>query len=202
MRRGVFRGFDMRLFWMAWGLAVLLIGAAIGGSAWVLTASAAWPLLPLTLLRLVCAAAIVIAFVGAFRLAILGTVALKRVLARNLAIVIAMELEDLRASVTECASALAETGSEAPALDIPAFLGKREEIRSLLGRATEHTLERVLVSLQSYNATIQEIERGVRAADAEAARQTVSHLRWKIGVVGDHIRQALSALALFRQPAT
>jgi hypothetical protein len=192
----------MRLFWMAWGLAVLLIGAAIGGSAWALTASAAWPLLPLTLLRLVCAAAIVIAFVGAFRLAILGTVALKRVLARNLAIVIAMELEDLRASVTECASALAETGSEAPALDIPAFLGKREEIRSLLGRATEHTLEQVLVSLQSYNATIQEIERGVRAADAEAARQTVSHLRWKIGVVGDHIRQALSALALFRQPAT
>jgi hypothetical protein len=192
----------MRLFWMAWGLAVLLIGAAIGGSAWVLTASAAWPLLPLTVLRLVCAAGIVIAFVGAFRLAILGTVALKRVLARNLAIVIAMELEDLRASVTECASALTETGSEAPALDIPAFLGKREEIRSLLGRATEHTLEQVLVSLQSYNATIEEIERGVRAADAEGARQTVSHLRWKIGVVGDHIRQALSALALFRQPAT
>jgi hypothetical protein len=194
----------MRLFWMAWGLAVLLIGAAIGGSAWVLTASAAWPLLPLTLLRLLCAAAIVVAFVGAFRLALLGTVALKRVLARNLAVVIAMELEDLRASVTECASALGDEtapAASARALEIPDFLGKREVIRNLLGRATEHTLEQVLLSLESYNATIQEIERGVRAAGAAAAPQTASHLRWKIGVVGDQIRQALSALALFRQPA-
>jgi hypothetical protein len=44
--------------------------------------------------------------------------------------------------------------------------------------------------------------RDARNADAEAARQTAAHLRWKVGLIADHIRQAASALALFYRPAT
>jgi hypothetical protein len=198
----------MTVFWMAWGLAVLLLGGAIATAAWLLSISESSSLLPLTLALATCAILVIGAFFGSVRLALLATAALKRVLAQNLAIVIAMELKELRASIKARAdslgadhSASAATAAPVQAIEIPKFFGKREEIRKLLGRPTERTLQDILAGLQSYNASVQELRSDLQAPDHEAGRHTVSSLQWKSRELADQIRQAISALAPFHRAA-
>src|SRR5687767_11068219 len=97
----------MRLFWMAWSLAVLLVLAAIGLSAWVFAASENWSDLTRIVSRSACGVGLLLAFVGAFRLALLATASLRFVLAQNLAALIVMELDELRQNAEENAIALA-----------------------------------------------------------------------------------------------
>jgi hypothetical protein len=188
---------------MAWGFAVLLILVAVGGTAWVFAASNGWPgLMRMGSLFLSLVASLA-AFVGAFRLALLATGSLRFVLAQNLAALIVMELDDLREAAQERAASLAgQAGTEAgktppsawqssESLRIPLFFGDRDEIRRLLGPATEQTLEQVLISLQSYNQTVVEVES--KAPD----RNAVLRLWREIGVVQERLKQAAREVAPF-----
>ncbi len=201
----------MRLFWIAWSLAVALIVAAVAVVAWLLSFTETWSLLPFVGARALCVFIGLLAFVGAFRLALLGTVALRSLLARNLAIVIAEELDDLRQAMQARAVALAEgpiAVERAADTDLwrlagaqryPILLGDRQEIRRLLGKATEHTLEQVLASLRSYNEAVMEADlEGVRGLES---RQNARRDLWrKIGVVQDHIVEATRAVSPFCRP--
>jgi hypothetical protein len=142
----------MRAFWMAWGQAVLLLAVGTLAAIWIFGVSGDWSLVPRVLARIVGIALMVCALIAAFRSGFLGTMALKQVLAENLAIVIAMELDDLRRAAEHRALSGEGATLSTAALEIPAFFGERDEIRKLLGKATEHTLEEIYVSLQSYNA--------------------------------------------------
>jgi hypothetical protein len=76
----------------------------------------------------------------------------------------------------------------------PRFFGGREEIRKLLGEATEHTLEQVLLSLNSYNDTV--VEAKSQSIDEPGVqRDAVLRLRHHIVEVENRIRQAASAVA-------
>lgn len=192
----------MRLFWMAWSFAVLLVLTAIGGTGWVFAASEHWPDLSRVVSRAVCLLAALAAFVGAFRLALLATSVLRFVLAQNLAALIVMELDDLRQAAQERAESLAGASSPqqgiladawraSEQLRIPRFFGERREIRKLLGPATERTLEQLLVSLHSYNEA---------AADARAhsASGTPAQRLWsEIAVVQERLRRAAVDVAPF-----
>lgn len=194
---------NMRLFWMAWGFAVLLILVSVGGTAWVFASSDSWPDLWRIGSRSLSLIATLAAFVGAFRLALLATASLRFVLAQNLAALIVMELDDLRQAAQERAASLAgQARAEAQqadsdewqpseALRIPRFFGDRAEIRKLLGPATEQTLEQVLASLQSYNKTLVE----VRAQRAD--RNAVLRLWQEIGIVQERLKQAAREVAPF-----
>lgn len=191
----------MRLFWMAWGFAVLLVLAAIGGTAWIFAASDQWTDAPRLAVRVVCVVASLAAFVGAFRLALLATASLRLVLAQNLAALIVMELDDLRQAALERASVLADAGGtgqpqpevwrSSEALRVPGFFGDRQEIRKLLGPATEKTLEQVLESLQSYNQTVTEI----RSRDPDQNAGT--RLWHDIALVQERIKLAAREVAPF-----
>jgi hypothetical protein len=159
----------MRLFWMAWSLAVLLVLAAIGLSAWVFAASENWSDLTRIVSRSACGVGLLLAFVGAFRLAVLATASLRFVLAQNLAALIVMELDELRQNAEENAIALARDSmahskgrvrDEWPVgtLPIPRFFGERNEIRKLLGPATQETLEQLLASLENYNQIVHAVK--------------------------------------------
>ena len=193
----------MRLFWMAWSFAVLLVLIALGGTAWVFAASEHWPDVTRIVLRAVALVASLAAFVGAFRLALLATASLRFVLSQNLAALIVMELDDLRLAAQERASALAgSAGAEAQkagpvawpssgTLQIPSFFGDRREIRKLLGPATEQTLEQLLVSLQSYNQAVDEVK-------AQNSNAGAVHRLWQeISVVQERLKQAAREVAPF-----
>lgn len=191
----------MRLFWMAWGFAVLLILVSIGATAWVFAASDQWSTVLRIALRGVSLAVLLAAFIGAFRLALLATASLRFVLAQNLAALIVMELDDLRQAAQEHATALAagaaseqqELNAWRPVatLQIPRFFGDRHEIRKLLGPATEHTLEQLLTSLQTYNQAV------VEAKSAGADRNVVPQLWQEITVVQERLRHAALEVAPF-----
>lgn len=187
----------MRLFWMAWSFAVLLVLIAIGGTASIFAVSEHWPDLSRIASRAICLVAALAAFVGAFRLALLATSVLRFVLARNLAAVIAMELDDLRQAAHERAESL--TGAPlvnvwraSKQLQIPRFFGERREIRKLLGPATERTLEQLLVSLHSYNEAVAD-------AKAHSTSGTAAQRLWsEIAVVQERLRRAAADVAPFR----
>ncbi len=188
----------MRLFWMAWSFAVLLVLMAIGGTAWVFAASEHWSGFTRIAGRTGCLAASLAAFVGAFRLALLATASLRLVLAQNLAALIVMELDDLRRAAQERAALLegkaaasASNTGTSQTLQIPQFFGDRAEIRKLLGPATEHTLEQLLVSLQSYNQAVAEVKVG--SGNASAAQR----LWQEIKVVQERLKLAVQELAPF-----
>lgn len=192
----------MRLFWMAWSFAVLLVLIAIGGTAWVFAASEHWPDLSRIVSRSACLVGALAAFVGAFRLALLATSVLRFVLAQNLAALIVMELDDLRQAAQERAWSLsAATGGEHEAaagawqaseqLQIPRFFGERNEIRKLLGPATERTLEQLLVSLQSYNEAVAEVR-------AHNTNDNAAQRLWReIVVVQERLKRAAIDVAPF-----
>jgi hypothetical protein len=187
----------MRLFWMAWSLAVLLVLVAIGGTAWVFAASEHWPGFARVASRAGCLLGSLAAFVGAFRLALLATASLRFVLARNLATLIVMELNDLHQAAQERAASFAEGGEAhtspeaSEALQIPRFFGDRTEIRKLLGPATEHTLEQLLISLQSYNQAVIDVT-------LETGSGSPAHRLWQeIRVVQERLKLAVQELAPF-----
>lgn len=193
----------MRLFWMAWSFAILLILIAIGGTAWVFAASEHWTALTRLVSRSICLMAVLAAFVGAFRLALLATASLRVVLAQNLAALIVMELDDLRRAAQERAASLEgnaggkaqaglmEATRSSEALQVPRFFGDRAEIRKLLGPATEHTLEQLLISLESYNQTLAEVS-------LENGNASAAHRLWQeIKVVQERLKQAAQELAPF-----
>ena len=187
----------MRLFWMAWGFALLLLAMAVSGGAWLIEAGADWSLPHRLAGRALAATLLVFAFVGAYRLATLGTLALKHVLAQNLAIVIAMELDDLRraareqAALRSAATAVIDGCAQITpsGLQIPHFFGERAELRVLLGLATERTLEELLVALRSFNA----------AARAAADNATYRALRGELDVVLEQLDRSMRSLAPFNQ---
>ena len=193
----------MRLFWMAWAIAVLLVLVSIGGTAWVFAESDGWSVFPRIGVRSLCLVGSLAAFVGAFRLALLATASLRFVLAQNLAALIVMELDDLRNAAQECADALAALANAGPkqaqsrawqpsgTLRIPRFFGDREEIRKLLGPTTEQTLEEVLISLQSYNKAVVEVN------SQSADRNAVLHLWEEIGVLQQWLKRAAQQVAPF-----
>lgn len=159
----------MRLFWMAWGFAILLVLAAIGLSAWVFGVSENWSGLSRIVSRSACGVGLLLAFVGAFRLALLATASLRFVLSQNLAALIVMELDELRQNTQERAITLAKNEldhtrgevRELPSigtLPIPSFFGERKEIRKLLGPATQETLEELLASLETYNQIVHAVK--------------------------------------------
>lgn len=194
----------MRLFWMAWSLAVLLVLIAIGGSAWVFVASENWSGLARIVSRSACGVGLLLAFVGAFRLALLGTASLRFVLAQNLAALIVMELDELRHNAQERAVALArdsmarskgrvrgEWQSVVGPLPIPRFFGERNEIRKLLGPATQETLEQLLASLENYNQI-------VHAVKDEASDENAVVLLWQgIWAIESKLKQAAREVAPF-----
>ena len=193
----------MRLFWMAWGLAVLLVLVAIGGSAWVFVASEDWSDLARIISRSTCIIGLLFAFVGAFRLALLATSSLRFVLAQNLAALIVMELDELRQNAEERAVALAKNElrhvqgkgrdewQPVRTLPIPRFFGERNEIRKLLGPATQETLEELLASLENYN----------RIVDAVKSQETNGNavvILWQgIWAVESRLKQAALEVAPF-----
>jgi hypothetical protein len=193
----------MRLFWMAWAIAVLLVLVSVGGTAWVFAQTDGWAAFPRIGARSLCILVSLAAFVGAFRLALLATASLRFVLAQNLAALIVMELDDLRNAAQECADALAHLAAAEPrqvqsrpwrpsgTLRIPRFFGDREEIRKLLGPATEQTLEELLISLQSYNKAVVEVN------SRNADRNAVLHLWEEIGVLQQWLKRAAQEVAPF-----
>ena len=192
----------MRLFWMAWGLAVLLVLAAIGLSAWVFAISENWSDLTRIVSRSACGVSLLLAFVGAFRLALLATASLRFVLAQNLAALIVMELDELRQNAEENAIALARDSmahakgrvrGEWPVgtLPIPRFFGERNEIRKLLGPATQETLEQLLASLENYNQI-------VHAVKGQETNENAVVLLWQgIWAVESKLKQAAREVAPF-----
>jgi hypothetical protein len=192
----------MRLFWMAWSLAVLLVLAAIGLSAWVFAASENWSDLTRIVSRSACGVGLLLAFVGAFRLAVLATASLRFVLAQNLAALIVMELDELRQNAEENAIALARDSmahskgrvrDEWPVgtLPIPRFFGERNEIRKLLGPATQETLEQLLASLENYNQI-------VHAVKGQETNENAVVLLWQgIWAVESKLKQAAREVAPF-----
>lgn len=187
----------MRAFWMAWGLAVLLIVAGTLGAMGIFAVSAGWTMVPRVLATVFGIALLICALVGAFRSGFLGTMALKQVLAENLAIVIAMELDDLRRAAEQRAMALNEevAASRAPQGDghgplaVPKFFGERDEIGQLLGKATEHTLEDIYASLQSFN----DAARVGAFSDAESRQR----MRGKAAAIQEQVTQAARLLSPF-----
>ncbi len=198
----------MRLIWVPWCFALLSLLLGIGGSVWVLSLSTRWPASVMALTHLACAMVIVFSFVSAFRFSMLGTAALKRILAKNLAIFIAMELRDLRASVAqergsfaqEPESRSSDISSNLQPFKIPSCFGDRAKIRTLLGRATEHDLEQLLISLESYNTTIDEIINGANSANERSRAPSAKDLQEKISIISDRAHQAIKALATFERP--
>lgn len=179
----------MRLFWIAWGLALLLLAAVVGGGSWLIAAAADGALVLRIGSWIAAALLLAVGFVGAFRLALLGTIALKHLLARNLAIVIALELEELRAAAHQQAALLAAAGGAGPVvqlapsgLRVPRFFGERSELRELLGPATERSLEELLDQLRHFNA---------------ASGGDTAALRHELDLVLYRLEGALSALAPF-----
>src|SRR5262245_22809734 len=96
----------MRLFWMAWSFAICLVLIGLGLTAWVFASSDRWPDAMQLIVRVASLVVSLAAFVGAFRLALLATGALRAVLAQNLAAVIVMELNDLRQATQRQAAVL------------------------------------------------------------------------------------------------
>lgn len=191
---------EMRPFWMGWGSAIGLIAVATAGTGWVISATATWPLLPLSLARVGCVLIALLVFVAAFRLALLGTMALKRVLATNLAVLIAMELEELRRAADARARTLGAAPSPAPEpLPIPSFFGERKDIRKLLGQASERSLEDLLASLRDYNAAVSEQARGYEPTVATPPQEPARRLHSHIGSVLEAAQRALQTVAPFRR---
>jgi len=179
----------VRLFWIAWGLALLLLAGVVGGGSWLISAASDSALAFRIGSWVAAVLLLAVGFVGAFRLALLGTIALKHLLARNLAIVIALELEELRAAAHQQAALLSAAGGAGPAvqlapsgLKVPRFFGERSEVRELLGPATERMLEDLLDSLRHFNA---------------AAGSDTATLRHELDLVLYRLESALRALAPF-----
>lgn len=162
----------MRQFWVAWCVAVLLLGAAVVGFGTLFALSEAWVPWARISGRVAAGLLAVLAVYDAYRIATRGTAALQEVLAQNLASIVIAELERLHAATAQRKLALAAKGTPGSlglALDCWSFDG--EDVRNLLGNPTEAALRDVLASIEAYNRLIGTLASGDAAAEGGLARQ-------------------------------
>jgi hypothetical protein len=179
-------------FWAGWAGAVLLLAVALGMAGWLISHASSASVATSG------GIAVMLILAGALYLARRGTASLKGVLARNLAIVIAIDLEELRRSIGAGGVEATAANLEARRLEVPAFFGSRREIRGLLGPVTERTLVDILAGLRAYNEALDNFRQ--RASAPASLSALPEELRRQVGHLHDHIRQALSLLAPYRHP--
>jgi hypothetical protein len=187
-------------FWLAWIFAVLCVAAAIAASVLSIGLTEDWPRTDRWLARLLVALAALVALYVAYRSAMAGTRSLQRALVANMAMLIALELEELRleaeqrAQMIHLGRAVGGMRGEAAGLPVPAFLAEREEIREMLGEPTERALTDLLYSLQNFNLAM--------AAGNHPLPQPRSDLPGHLATVCEHLGRAMQCLAPFlRRPA-
>lgn len=173
-------------FWGAWTVAMALLAAGIGCVALVVKNTSQLTAFDQWVARGAAVGLAFIAFHLAFRMALLGTAALQRALAHNLAMLVSFELAELKAEATERARILA-VGGNSPAFRLPHFREEREDIVKLLGHPTEEALRRLLHSLEAYNSAI--------AGDNHRLAATRMHA--ELAEVDIRLRQAFSAIDPF-----
>lgn len=175
-------------FWAAWVMAVALLAGGLAGVVLVVKSTSQWEMDDQWIAR---GAAITLAFFAfylAFRLALLGTAALQRALAHNLALLVSFELAELKAEAMERARILS-VGGNSPAFRLPHFREEREDIAKLLGQPTEEALRRLLFSLEAFNNAIA----------GDDYRQAAVRMNAKLIEVDIHLGQAFSAIDPFCQ---
>lgn len=175
-------------FWVAWAMAVVLLAVGLAGLVMVIGRTDTWNLEDQWAARGAALGLGVIAFYLAFRLALIGTVALQRALAHNLALLVSFELAELRAEAVERAQILAAGGSS-PAFRLPHFREEGEDIAKLLGQPTEEALRHLLSSLEAFNS----------AAAADDHRRAAGHIHAQLADVDTQLRRALSTIDPFCQ---
>lgn len=188
---------DLLPFWAAWAMAVAVIAGLLGGVAIVLNATRSWTGADQASLYGVLILSALAGLYAAFRLALYGTSCLQRVLAHNLARLIALELSDLRAAAEQRSHSLnadplaAPFAPAAPALPVPRFFRDAEDIGALLGEPTERALEDLLASLTAFNRALDAV-RHHRPTRGTAARQQACHdLRRQLASVHDCLTAAM-----------
>jgi hypothetical protein len=162
----------MRQFWIAWCVAVLLLGAAIVGFGYLFALSESWPHWVKIGGRAAAGLLAAFAVYDAYRIAARGTAAFQEVLAQNLASIVVAELERLDAAAARRKLALAardEPGALGLSLTSWSFDG--EDVRNLLGNPTEEALRDVLASIAAYNRLIDTLAAGDTQAETGLARQ-------------------------------
>jgi hypothetical protein len=185
-------------FWVAWFIALLWVAAAIAGSVGVVTNTDAWEPLPQLIARTAVVLGAIAALFAAYRTALLGTQALQRALAQNLAMLIAFELEQLRLEA-ERRTQLLHAGSQidlalvaTAELDVPGFFTEREEIRAAFGEPTERVLSDLLQSLQNFNIalTSRPVQKSGLGGDVQAHLMAIyEHLGRAMQYLGPHLRR-------------
>jgi hypothetical protein len=162
----------MRQFWVAWCVAVLLLGAAIVGFGYLLALSEGWPYWLKIGSRVAAGLLAMLAVYDAYRIAARGTAAFQEVLAQNLASIVIAELERLDTAAAR--RKLALTAKDEPAslgLSLSSWSFDGEDVRNLLGDPTEEALRDVLESIEAYNRLIDTLAAGDMQAETGLARQ-------------------------------
>jgi 4-hydroxy-2-oxoheptanedioate aldolase len=162
----------MRQFWVAWCIAVLLLGAAVVGFGYLFALSESWSLWAKIGGRAAAGLLAILAVYDAYRIATRGTAALQEVLAQNLGSIVVAELERLHAAAAQRKLALAakdDPGTLGLSFESWSFDG--DDVRNLLGNPTESALRDVLASIAAYNQLIDTLAPGDAAAASGLARQ-------------------------------
>jgi 4-hydroxy-2-oxoheptanedioate aldolase len=184
----------MRRFWMAWCVAVLLLGIAVVGFGYLFSISEDWWVGYKIGGRILAGLAAAWAIYDAHRMAVHGTVALQEVLAQNLATMVASELERLKAATDARRRSLAAKGAGVVAalgdadrigLELPTCRFDNEGVRTLLGNPTEQALGVVLEAIAEYN-------RLIHASRDRALSQ--SELTHRIDGVFDSVNLAMASV--------
>jgi 2-keto-3-deoxy-L-rhamnonate aldolase RhmA len=184
----------MRRFWMAWCVAVLLLGIAVVGFGYLFSISEDWWIGYKIGGRILAGLIAAWAIYDAHRMAVHGTVALQEVLAQNLATMVASELERLKAATDARRRSLAAKGSSLMAalcdeerigLELPTCRFDNEGVRTLLGNPTEQALGAVLEAIEEYN-------RLIHAGRDRALSQ--SELARRIDAVFDSVNLAMASV--------
>src|SRR5262249_13320748 len=155
-------------FWIAWCVAVLLLGAAVVGFGYLFALSESWPDWAKIGGRVAAGLLGALAIYDAYRIAARGTGALQEGLAQNLASIVTAELERLHAAAAQRRLILAAKDDPKAAgalgLSLSSWSFDGEDVRNLLGNPTEAALHEVLASIAAYNLMIDTLAPG----DAQA----------------------------------
>jgi hypothetical protein len=195
----------MRQFWVAWCVAVLLLAIAVGGFAYLISLSEAWPLSYKLVGRSLAGLVVAFALYDAYRLAAQGTAALQEVLAQNLGLMVSAELERLQSAAASRRALLVQMDAEMLAdptsiqdrlaLAVPTYGAYRDDVQSLLGNPTEAALQRVLISIREYNDMLGRYRRGEAAHDVGLPDFAEDDLADKVEELSDRISAALASIA-------
>ncbi|WP_374384482.1 hypothetical protein [Dongia sp.] len=169
-------------FWAGWLMSILLLAGALAGVVIVVRQTVDWAFDDQWVARGAAVMLALFAVYFAFRLAMLGTAALQRALAHNLARVISGELAQLKAETDRRARILA-AGHISSAIPMPSFSREGAEIVELLGHPTEATLRQLLISLEAFNT-----------AAAYDQRPSDVHVRARLKAVDQDLARAMRAI--------